>query len=296
MSNGHTKGITNVVFSPSGTYLATGGLDGRICIWDVDSGRLCYVYTGPSEVLELVWPSSDPGLMCGLGDGHIAWMSFGGDTIEISGFFAQRYPVECLAPNATLLASGAGPELSIWQWQRDGVPNYVHKKTLDGPPKNSHNEAKEILVTSIRWIPSQQRLAATYLYHGIVLYDISTWMRVRTFPLSGLVAFASISHDGSLIAVSNVDRGFDVYSLASGDPVCTVDHKVLRKVPTPAIWIHGGFALLGGTTAGQLTVWDITDFLGREEGAGPAEVRVLYQLSIPKQAECLAIAVRIYSQ
>lgn len=78
LANGHTKGITKVVFSPDGTHLATGGLDGRICIWDVEEGELCYVYSGTSVVLDLVWHSASPGLMCGLADGHIAWMSFSG--------------------------------------------------------------------------------------------------------------------------------------------------------------------------------------------------------------------------
>ncbi|TFK79512.1 hypothetical protein K466DRAFT_606093 [Polyporus arcularius HHB13444] len=86
--------------------------------------------------------------------------------------------------------------------------------------------------------------------------------------MNGFVASASISDDGALIAVSNVDRGFDIYSLASGDPLCTIKHKILRK----------------------LTVWDVTDFLRREDDDAAAEVRVLYELPIPKEAEALAVA------
>ncbi|TFK79939.1 WD40 repeat-like protein [Polyporus arcularius HHB13444] len=290
LANGHTKGITKVVFSPDGTLLATGGLDGRICVWGVEKGVLCHAYSGTSEVLEVVWPATPPGLMCGLGDGHIAWMPFSEENVNIAGFFAHGYPVECLAPNNGRLASGAGPELSIWRWDSDAA-RYVRERTFDEPPKTSHNESKEVVVTSIHWITSQQRLAVTYLNHGICLFDSTTWMRVRTFPMNGFVASASISDDGALIAVSNVDRGFDIYSLASGDPLCTIKHKILRKVATPAIWIHGGFALLGGTTSGKLTVWDVTDFLRREDDDAAAEVRVLYELPIPKEAEALAVAV-----
>ncbi|RPD78147.1 WD40 repeat-like protein [Lentinus tigrinus ALCF2SS1-7] len=245
MSNGHVRGITKVVFSPDGTYLASSGLDGHICIWNVESGELGYVDLS-------------------LADGHITWMSFSGDTITIAGIFAQSHPVECLAPNDSRLASGAGLRLSIWRWNSSTV-RYIKEREVDGPPKNSHNEVKEVIVSSIHWIPSQQCLVATYLNHGIVIYDHSTWLRICTFPLNGLIASASVLDDGTLIAVLNVDHGFDVYSLASGDPVCTVEHTIRQKVPTPAIWIHGGFALLGGTTSGWLTVWDIVGFLERQK-------------------------------
>ena len=76
--------------------------------------------------------------------------------------------------------------------------------------------------------------------------------------------------------------------------MCTINHTIHRKVPTPVIWIHGGLALLGGSTAGKLTVWDVMGFLsnGGEEDGHPTEPRILHELTIPKQAEALAIAVR----
>ena len=105
---------------------------------------------------------------------------------------------------------------------------------------------------------------------------------------------ADISTDGTRIVVSNGVRGFDIYSLASGVPLCTVDHEIRRKVPTPAIWIHGGLAILGGSTAGQLTLWDVKNVHDPREANGPAVARVLYRLPVPKQAEAVAIAVGVF--
>ncbi len=103
---------------------------------------------------------------------------------------------------------------------------------------------------------------------------------------------ANVSEDGTRIAVSNGVRGFDVYSLGSGAPLCTVDHEIRRRIPTPSIWIHGSCALLGGSTAGQLTLWDVMNIDdAREEDKHPD---ILYRLPIPDQAEAVAIAVSIH--
>ena len=75
-SEGHSDAVSVVTFSPDGSYLGSGGLDGRICIWSMPHGKLLYVFSGKSEVLSLVWlGQSNDRLICGMRDGTIACLS-----------------------------------------------------------------------------------------------------------------------------------------------------------------------------------------------------------------------------
>ena len=105
-------------------------------------------------------------------------------------------------------------------------------------------------------------------------------------------ANAVVSEDGARIAVSNMTRGFDIYSLRSGAPLCSLDHEIRGGYPTPVLWLHVGLALLGGTTAGQLTLWDVMNVNEVHGADGHPVARVLYRLPLPSQATSLAIAVR----
>lgn len=73
LSNGHAKGITCVAFSPNGLLLASGALDGRVCIWSLKTNALLHVVSGSSAVLSISWqPLCDDLLLCGLQDGAVA--------------------------------------------------------------------------------------------------------------------------------------------------------------------------------------------------------------------------------
>ncbi len=73
LSNEHTKGITAVAFSPRGTFVATGGLDGKVGWWRVEDGKLLYVWCGNSAVLSLAWvPGEESSILCGFQDGNLA--------------------------------------------------------------------------------------------------------------------------------------------------------------------------------------------------------------------------------
>lgn len=70
---GHADGIATVAFSPNGLLLASGGMDGRVCIWSTRTYKLLYVFHGKSPVLSLLWlEASNEDLVCGMEDGTIA--------------------------------------------------------------------------------------------------------------------------------------------------------------------------------------------------------------------------------
>ena len=70
--DGHSDAVATIAFSPNGLLLASGGLDGRVCIWDVRSSKLLYAFSGKSAVLSLLWLGmSNKNLVCGMANGTI---------------------------------------------------------------------------------------------------------------------------------------------------------------------------------------------------------------------------------
>ncbi|KAI1783122.1 WD40-repeat-containing domain protein [Ganoderma leucocontextum] len=294
---GHGKGITRVGFSPSGTYLATAGLDRSVCIWSAATGGLLYSFNGTSSVLSLLWlPGGDELLICGLADGNIACLDIGGDFIEANGFLAHNQPVECLAIKDEYLVSGACEEVTVWNSILNvKASKYIMYEQIGDPSTTSQNEWQEILVTSVQWASPPEGpplLVVTYMNHGVTLINADTWACENTFALDGQIASAAVSEDGTFIAISNVIRGFDIYSLSTGILLCSLDHDIRRTIPTQVHWIHGGLAVVGGSTAGQLTIWDVSHLSDHRAGdQNLGRGRVLYRLPLPEHAMSVAIAV-----
>ena len=70
--HGHSAGITTVAFSPKGDLLATAGMDGKVCFWRVQGGKLLHCHMGNCPVLSVAWlPTAEYSVMCGTKEGNI---------------------------------------------------------------------------------------------------------------------------------------------------------------------------------------------------------------------------------
>ena len=72
LTNGHTQGISCVEFSLDGTLIATGGLDGNLCVWTTDGGRLLHTYACANPITSIAWtPGQRPTIVAGSKAGNI---------------------------------------------------------------------------------------------------------------------------------------------------------------------------------------------------------------------------------
>ena len=74
LEGGHSQGVACLAFSPDMTILASGGIEGNICIWDVKSTKLLASCKEKNSagVLSCTWkPGRDDSLLCGLQDGFV---------------------------------------------------------------------------------------------------------------------------------------------------------------------------------------------------------------------------------
>lgn len=73
-------------------------------------------------------------------------------------------------------------------------------------------------------------------------------------------ADADLSADGKLLAVSNMLTGFEVFAfktLAELEPLCLFSQGNGAGLTMPVRLIHGGNALIGGTSDRRMLLWDI---------------------------------------
>ncbi|RDX40103.1 WD40 repeat-like protein [Lentinus brumalis] len=261
---GHTGAITTITFSPDGRLLASGGLDGRVCVWQLSSGKLVAVCSGKSSVLSLVWLDSEGHLVCGMADGTIASVAIGAVFLKLDGFLAHRYPVEHFAYNGTHLASGAHREVKIWARASEGECScWSFIADLPAPRRSSYTTSCDIIATSLHWTSGASHpsvLLVTYLSHGIVAFDGRTWARIGGTSVPGRIADASLTKDGRILAVSNMLTGFELFAvkgLIEVEPLFCFRQDVARGRPLPVRFVHGDHALISGTLHGDVNLWDV---------------------------------------
>ncbi|TFK80345.1 YVTN repeat-like/Quino protein amine dehydrogenase [Polyporus arcularius HHB13444] len=263
---GHAGGVAAVAFSPNGEHLASGGFDRRVCIWNVSDRRLIHTFHGASAALSLAWDPTETGtLICGFEDGSIYAIHASPvrpSSADYLFYTAHHFPVEHLAIHDAQLASGAHEDVAIWERGSDGkVGRWKHQLDLESPPTNSNNDDRGVLVTSIHWTRLRKRqplLLVTYIYHGYVFFKAGEWTRLRANPLNGLIGSASVTPDGARLIISNVTSGFDIYETETGESVGTLAHPVSGMFAVPVLYVHGGNAVIGGSTCGEVHVWDAT--------------------------------------
>ncbi|KAI0650958.1 hypothetical protein C8Q79DRAFT_924090 [Trametes meyenii] len=182
------------------------------------------------------------------------------EKLLVSGFWAHRYPVECLAVSGERLVTGAHSEIAVWKWS-SAESKYKREIDLDEPPKTSQNESQPILVTSLHWTSSEKHpclLFITYMNHGIQwvfkerisflsayavlrLLNAADWTSLRAVALNGRLE-RRLRSDSASALVEEVPA----WRQTTGEPY-----------PVPILFIHGGRALMGGSTVGEVDIWAV---------------------------------------
>jgi hypothetical protein len=71
---GHTDWVHSVAFSHDGRFLATGGADGSLRVWDVASGQTTYLERGTQPVWSLSWSPNGSLIGAGLDGSARRWL------------------------------------------------------------------------------------------------------------------------------------------------------------------------------------------------------------------------------
>ncbi|KAI0654585.1 quinon protein alcohol dehydrogenase-like superfamily [Cubamyces menziesii] len=116
--------------------------------------------------------------------------------------------------------------------------------------------ASELLPRSLHFAEEGKVVIVSYLYHGIVCWNVSskTWQwRIQT---GTRIARSALSPDEKAIAICNLMNGFAQYRVKTGEMLSQYPVEVVDNVPLPVLFIHEGRSLLCGSDRGEVTIFN----------------------------------------
>ncbi|PIA15769.1 putative angio-associated migratory cell protein [Coemansia reversa NRRL 1564] len=112
----HDDSVSAVKFSNTGDFVATGGMDGKVNVYNVNTREKCVALEGPDEIQWLCWHPRGNVLLSGANDASMwMWSLPGGDFMNV--FNGHSAPVTCgqFTPSGRNIVSGAEDgTLIIW--------------------------------------------------------------------------------------------------------------------------------------------------------------------------------------
>ncbi len=209
----HADRVISVAYSPDGKWLASGGYDGVVRVWDADTGKLLRECRGHTSH---VWPvafSPDGKLLASAGrDGTIRlWDPQTGQAVKVLQADPNGvYKVVFTSDGKTLLSSGPDGLVRVWDVE-------AGKERRSLRPGNA--------VHGLALSADDKYLAAANNLGDITLWDFATGEQIiNKFPrrhTSGIDSLA-FTPDGKVLATAGWDGTAGLWEVPSG--------KAIRKL------------------------------------------------------------------
>jgi WD40 repeat protein len=239
----HTGNVTTLDFSPDGRFLASGGLDNTILIWDVASGQKVYVLRGHTGGIRSVAFNSNGTRLASSG-GWIditlkMWdMTTGLNLFNITGF--SKGDIELSLRKGTNMLASAGGDGIIRVW------NFDSRELIASLEKHSR------AVRSINFSPDGSMMASSSEDGNTFLWETSGWSLVKNLQTKGSNDLV-YSIDNLVLAVGG--EGIEFWDTSSGN--------LLTEIPgTPGTLTKlavspDGKILVAGSTDGTIRLFGI---------------------------------------
>ncbi len=109
IQTGHSSGITDLVFSPDGKFLASSGEDSKVILWDMASSKQMLVFNGHTKMVNdiAIHPSKNIIASAGEDNSVRLWEYPSGKLVNSYFFFDSPVKSVAFSPNGNELACGA---------------------------------------------------------------------------------------------------------------------------------------------------------------------------------------------
>lgn len=239
--------VFTLVWSPDGRFLACGGQDSSILIWDAETG-ICRTRLGVSESLEqsywiwsLVWLAGGTILAGAYTDCTIKfWDVASGNCIRV--IHAHQYWGLSLAlhPDENILASsGMDRTIKLWDWQTGKCLQEI--ETRDS-------------VWRLEWSPDGQKLAGGSDDYTITVWDCSLQCLRVLQGHQGWVWGVAWSRDDNTLATVSHDHVMKLWNTHTGHCIKTLQGQ--SNSSWCVRWSKDGVQLLSANTNHTVQLWN----------------------------------------
>uniref|UniRef100_W5M7N2 PWP2 small subunit processome component n=1 Tax=Lepisosteus oculatus TaxID=7918 RepID=W5M7N2_LEPOC len=194
---GHFNNLVSLVYSPDGQYIVTGGDDGKVKVWNTNSGFCFVTFTEhTSSVTEVAFASSGFVIVSASLDGTVRAF----DLHRYRNFrtFTSPRPTQfsCLALDSSgeIVSSGSQDSFEVFVWSMQTGRLLEVLAGHEGP------------ISSLCFNPVQSILASTSWDKTVKLWDMcDSWKTKETLQLTSDVLVATYRADGKELAVATLD-------------------------------------------------------------------------------------------